>query len=78
VNYSSSGVLTTGGGLLFAGEKQRFVALDSTTGRELWHYETTAPMAASPVTWADARGQHVGILAGDSLLTFSLPPGACH
>jgi len=78
VNYSSSGVLSTDGGLVFAGEKKRLVALDSATGLELWHYETAGAIAASPMTWADASGQHVGIMAAGALLAFSLPPGACH
>ena len=79
VNYASSGVLTTDGGLVFAGEKRRLVALDSTTGLELWHYATAGPIAASPMTWAGADGQQIGVMAGGAFLTFSLPPavGGC-
>lgn len=78
VNYASSGTLSTAGGVVFAGEKHRFVALDAASGRELWHHESVGPIAAAPMTWADASGQHVAVVAGGALLTFSLPPGACH
>ena len=39
-NVSSSGVLTTASGLVFAGDGDgNIVALESKTGRSLWHYQ---------------------------------------
>ena len=54
-----SGTLATGGGLLFVGRNDgRLTALDSTTGKQLWEFQTGAGMHA-PVEHVRAQGQAV-------------------
>jgi alcohol dehydrogenase (cytochrome c) len=47
------GTLTTAGGLLFFGDdSESFEAVDASTGRVLWHFNTGQMMRASPLTYA--------------------------
>ena len=70
--YSAGGVLSTDGGLVFAGEKGRFVAVDLSSGRELWHFSSGGMIDASPITYLDEGQQHVSIAAGRVIFTFSI------
>jgi alcohol dehydrogenase (cytochrome c) len=72
VNYAGGGSMSTRGGLVFAGEKSRFVALDADSGRELWHFNTGETIDAAPITYRIAGHQFVSIVAGRALLTFAL------
>jgi len=49
------------------------VALDATTGRHLWHFQTGANMAASPISYAVGGRQFVAVAAGNVVYTFALP-----
>ncbi len=71
ITYTSNGVLTTAGGLAFVGDKGRFVALDSETGEELWHFITGGTIDAAPITYRAGGRQAVTIAAGRTLLTFA-------
>jgi alcohol dehydrogenase (cytochrome c) len=71
-NYS--GVLATAGGVLFYGETGGgFAAVDATTGRTLWHFETNQIWKASPMTYVVAGKQYVAIAAGGNIVSFALP-----
>ncbi|HVY65097.1 MAG TPA: PQQ-binding-like beta-propeller repeat protein, partial [Gammaproteobacteria bacterium] len=70
---AGSGVLSTRGGVVFAGDQTMFCALDAKTGRELWSIETGGVVAGAPVTYAVNGEQFVSVPAGASLLTFALP-----
>ncbi|HVX66939.1 MAG TPA: PQQ-binding-like beta-propeller repeat protein, partial [Bryobacteraceae bacterium] len=71
-NYS--GVLSTAGGLVFYGETGGgFAAVDAKTGRTLWHFETSQPWKASPMTYTVAGRQYVAIASGGNVLAFALP-----
>jgi PQQ-dependent dehydrogenase (methanol/ethanol family) len=71
-NYS--GVLSTGGNLIFYGETGgSFAALDAKTGRNLWHFETGAQWKASPMTYMMRGKQYVAIAAGATIMAFTLP-----
>lgn len=72
VAYVAGGVLSTAGGLVFAGEKQRFVALDSATGQELWHFNAGGAIEAAPMSYEGDQRQHVTVAAGTAILTFSV------
>jgi quinohemoprotein ethanol dehydrogenase len=62
-----SGVLATGGGLLFhGGSDGYFRALDSKTGEELWRFQTGFGADAPAATWESNGEQYVAIAAGGS------------
>jgi alcohol dehydrogenase (cytochrome c) len=78
-----SGLLATGGGLLFVGRNDgRLTALDSSTGTQLWEFQTGAGMHA-PASSFQHRGKQyvlaysagnalIGSARGDSLWLFGL------
>jgi alcohol dehydrogenase (cytochrome c) len=69
-----AGVLATGSGLVFlATGDGNLIALDSTTGKSLWHFQTGGSIASSPISYAIEGKQFVAISAGDALYTFALP-----
>ncbi|MCW5980720.1 MAG: PQQ-dependent dehydrogenase, methanol/ethanol family [Bryobacteraceae bacterium] len=70
---SWGGVLATAGGLVFFGEDSgAFAAVDSKTGKPLWHFQTNQTWKASPMTYmADGR-QYVAVAAGSNVLAFAL------
>jgi quinohemoprotein ethanol dehydrogenase len=86
-----SGALATGGRLLFVGRNDgRLTALDSTTGKQLWEFQTGAGMHAPASTFEYKGKQYViafsagnaliGSARGDSVWLFglggTLPPAA--
>jgi alcohol dehydrogenase (cytochrome c) len=74
VGASSTGVLATGGGVVFASSNDgNLIALEASTGRYLWHYNTGAPIIASPISYAVAGKQFVAIASQSSIITFALP-----
>ena len=86
-----SGLLATGGGLLFVGRNDgRLTAVDSATGKQLWEFQTGAGMHA-PVSTFEHNGKQyvlafsagnalIGSARGDSVWLFgldgTLPPVA--
>jgi quinohemoprotein ethanol dehydrogenase len=62
-----SGILATGGGLLFhGGTDGYFRAFDSKTGEELWRFQTGFGADAPAATWETDGEQYVAIAAGGS------------
>ena len=62
---SSSGVLATGGGLLFTGKLTgEFVALDEATGKTLWQFKTGSSINSTAITYTHQRRQFVTIASG--------------
>jgi alcohol dehydrogenase (cytochrome c) len=71
-NYS--GVLSTGGGLVFYGETGGgFAAVDAATGKTLWYFETGQAWKASPMTYMTNGRQYVAVASGGNVLSFALP-----
>jgi quinoprotein glucose dehydrogenase len=80
------GAIVTAGGLTFVGatDDARFRAFETKTGKEIWTVKLPASAEATPITYADAKGQQYiavvatgglligAALAGDSLVVFSL------
>jgi alcohol dehydrogenase (cytochrome c) len=66
------GLLSTATGLIFGGDDSHFVGLDSRTGKELWHFNTGVGIAAAPITYLADGHQQVTLVAGMTVLTFSL------
>lgn len=69
-----AGLLTTAGKLLFAGDSSgHILALDSVTGKTLWHTTVGANQANGAITYELDGKQYVVVGAGDSLHSFVLP-----
>jgi alcohol dehydrogenase (cytochrome c) len=67
------GVLSTAGGLVFGGSNEgNFFALDATTGRALWQFQTGGAIRSNPMSFAVDGRQHVAIAAGRAFLVFAL------
>jgi len=59
-----NGILTTASDLLFIGQPDGYlIAMDATSGRELWRFQTGAAISASPITYQINGQQYVAILA---------------
>jgi alcohol dehydrogenase (cytochrome c) len=60
-----SGVLSTGGGLVFSGRMDgEFAAYDSATGEKLWGFQTGSGITGIPVTWERDGRQYVTVASG--------------
>jgi alcohol dehydrogenase (cytochrome c) len=71
-NYT--GVLSTGGGLVFHGETGgRFAAVDARTGKTLWSFPTNEFPRAGPMTYEVGGRQYVAVAAGANIVAFALP-----
>jgi alcohol dehydrogenase (cytochrome c) len=71
---SWGGTLTTAGGLVFfADDANSFEAVEATSGRALWHFNTGQTIRASPMSYAVAGVQYVAIAAGGDIFCFSQP-----
>ncbi len=74
VSPPSSGLLSTGGGLLFAGTMEGyFLALDAASGKPLWRLQTGGPVRAPAITYMFDGRQHIATAAGTSIFVFALP-----
>jgi len=54
-------------------EDGNLIALDSKTGKYLWHYYTGANIIASPIAYAVNGKQYVAIASQSAIFTFALP-----
>ena len=71
-----AGPIATAGGLLFVAstDDNRFRALETSSGKELWVTRLDRRGNANPITYASSDGkQYVAIVATDTLVTFALP-----
>lgn len=61
----TSGILTTGGGLAFAGTPEgEFQAFDITTGEKLWSYQTGSGIVGSPISFQIDGKQFIAVPSG--------------
>jgi alcohol dehydrogenase (cytochrome c) len=68
-----SGLLTTAGKLLFAGDDSgNFVALNPETGDPLWHANLGAQVTNGPMTYELDGTQYLVVAAGDTLFGFAM------
>jgi alcohol dehydrogenase (cytochrome c) len=68
-----AGVMSTSGGLVFgAANEGSFFALDASTGKPLWDFQTGGRVASNPISFLAAGRQHVAIAAGHVLYVFGL------
>ena len=62
---SSSGMLVTGGGLVFTGKLSgEFVALDEETGKTLWQFKTGSSINSTAITYTHKGRQYVAVASG--------------
>jgi alcohol dehydrogenase (cytochrome c) len=68
-----AGVLSTGGGLVFAGSNEGlFFSLDAATGRPLWHFQMGGQLNANPIAFAIGGKEYVAVAAGMTMQVFTL------
>jgi alcohol dehydrogenase (cytochrome c) len=67
-----SGLLATGGGLVFGASGGVVFALDSDTGRELWRVFLGGDTRAAPISFTIDGRQVIAVSAGQSLFVFGL------
>ena len=73
VSTPSAGLLATAGGLVFTGDAQGYlIAFDDRTGKVLWKFQTGASVHAPPISYAVDGKQYVAIVAGESIIAFTL------
>jgi PQQ-dependent dehydrogenase (methanol/ethanol family) len=76
VGTGNAGVLATGGGLVFQGNRSgEFVAYDDATGERVWSTLVQAGVMAAPATFNVDGQQHIALLVGSPALP-SEGPGA--
>ena len=60
-----SGVLTTGGNLVFWGTPEGFLkAADAKTGKVVWQFQTGSGVVAPPISWEQGGEQYVSVVSG--------------
>lgn len=69
-----TGLLATGGGLVFGASGGTAFALDSDSGRELWRLSLGGPTRAPPISFELDGRQVVAFWAGRTLLLFGTAP----
>ncbi len=70
----AAGVLATAGGVVFASSKEgNLIALDSRTGKELWHHQTGGEILSSPISYSVDGRQYIAVSTDAALFTFALP-----
>jgi alcohol dehydrogenase (cytochrome c) len=73
-NHYGPGLLSTAGGLLFAGDNQGVLtALDARSGKPLWHLSTGEKITASPMAYSVAGNEYVTLTSGPNVIAFGLP-----
>ena len=74
ISPSTSGVLTTASGLAFTGDAEgNFLAIDSHTGKLLWHFQMGSALhGTSPMTYIIDGRQQILIPSGTTLTAWAL------
>jgi PQQ-dependent dehydrogenase (methanol/ethanol family) len=63
--YGSTGILATGGNLIFSGNHNgEFVAYDATTGKKLWSASAGARVVAAPAAYTVDGQEQIAVLVG--------------
>ena len=62
------GLMSTAGGVVFSPEEfGQFTALDSKTGKVLWHFNTGDVITASPISYSVDGKQYVAIISSAAM-----------
>src|SRR5499433_707818 len=66
--YNESGMLSTGGDLLFTGHTNgKFAAYDADTLKEIWSLSLGTPITAPPMTYSINGKQYIAVVAGGAV-----------
>jgi alcohol dehydrogenase (cytochrome c) len=68
------GLLSTAGGIVFGGFEDRFVVLDSDTGKLLWRFYNGGLNNSAPATYTVDGVQYISVIASNVLFTFTTAP----
>jgi alcohol dehydrogenase (cytochrome c) len=75
----TAGILTTASGLTFTGDnKGNLLALETSTGKTLWHTGSGGRMATSPISYELGGRQYLLAGSGGVLFAWTLPQNATH
>jgi alcohol dehydrogenase (cytochrome c) len=70
---SWGGTLATAGGLVFFGEDSgALMAVDASTGKPLWQFQTNQIWKASPMTYMFDHKQYIAVASGSNIISFAL------
>ncbi len=73
-NGSGAGVLTTASGVTITGDAPgNFLALETATGKTLWHAGSGARIGSSPITYELDGRQYIVTSAGSVMFAWALP-----
>jgi alcohol dehydrogenase (cytochrome c) len=73
-NFTESGVLSTGGDLVFSGGMEgNFYALDAKTGELLWNAYLGGPSASGPISYSVNGKQYIIGTGAGTMFAFALP-----
>ena len=65
----TSGVLTTAGGLVFAGDVDRhIIAFDQSNGKELWRMRLNDVPSSAPITYSADGKQYLAVTVGHGVI----------
>ena len=65
----TSGVLTTAGGLVFAGDVDRYIiAFDQSNGKELWRMRLNDVASSAPITYSANGKQYLAVTVGHGVI----------
>lgn len=68
--------MATGGGVVFAGTQEgRLVALNATTGEQLWEFQIGTPVSGPPITFSVGGKQYLAVVGGGGKVTGDLLVG---
>jgi alcohol dehydrogenase (cytochrome c) len=67
-----SGLLATGGGLVFGASGGDCFALDADTGHEVWHESLGGNTMSAPISFTLDEKQVIAVAAGRALFLFGL------
>jgi alcohol dehydrogenase (cytochrome c) len=72
-NRYGPGLLSTAGGLLFAGDNQGVLtALDARSGKPMWHFSTGEKITSSPMAYSVMGSQYIALISGPNVIAFGL------
>jgi alcohol dehydrogenase (cytochrome c) len=73
-NRYGPGLLSTAGGLLFAGDNQGILtAHDAIAGKPLWHFSTGEKITAAPMAYGINGHEYIALISGPNVIAFGLP-----
>lgn len=71
--WTVGGVLSTDGGVVFAGYRDFFRAFDADSGSELWKINLGARVRGSPISFSLDGKQFIAVAAGHAIFAFLVP-----